>query len=337
VYYDHNVSGNWNYPSAGLGTFAVYKFDPNTGPIGDPVSEVQAEDVSINPDLRPPRTLQYSLGYEQRIRESMAFGTQYVYKTTKDLIGWEILGGMYDPVTFTDPYDENQFTLLNISKSPIFRKGNDPGDFPGAENLDYFQKYHGLIFTFDKRFSNNWTVAASYTWSRSTGLIPLMIFQGQGPPYFSFLRNQGRDPNNFINAEGLLAGDRPHMFRVMAYADNLPGGLHASVNADFSSGKHHVRTHRVGLSDGVTQGMVDVIMERGYRIPPIQMIDLNVGRQFNLGNYFVLRIDGTIFNLLNTDNVLGLSSLQLAPMATEFPAFNWTQPRRLQIRVGFEF
>lgn len=335
VYYDHNVSGNWDYPPAGLGGSAVYRFDPNTGPFGDPKIEIRPEDVSINPDLRPPRTLQYSIGYEQRIGQSMAFGTQYVYKTTKDLIGWEILGGLYEPVPFTDPYTGNQFTLLNIIESPVFRKGNDPGDFPGAENLDYFQKYHGLIFTFDKRFSNNWTVAASYTWSHSTGLIPLMIFQGQGPPFFSFLRKEGRDPNNFINAEGTLPGDRPHMFRVFSYFQNLPGGLHASVSADLSSGKHHVRT--INSLDLLNQPNVQVIMERGYRLPPIKMIDLTVGRQFNLNSNFVIRVDGTIFNLLNSDNVLGFRTQQLMQPATEFPVLNWTQPRRLQIRVGFEF
>jgi hypothetical protein len=67
------------------------------------------------------------------------------------------------------------------------------------------------------------------------------------------------------------------------------------------------------------------------------MIDLTVGRNFNLSSDFVLRVDGTIFNLLNSDNVLGLLTQRLEPGQTEFPAFNWTQPRRLQIRVGFEF
>jgi TonB dependent receptor-like, beta-barrel len=243
VYYDHNVSGNWDYPPAGLGTFAVYRYNPDTGEKSDkPVHEIRAEDVSINPDLRPPRTLQYSVGYDHQIGESMAFGTQYVYKTTKDLVGWEILSGEYKEVPFTDPYTGKQYTLLSIveNENPILRKGNDPGDFPGSENLDYFQKYHGLIFTFDKRFSNSWSIAASYTWSRSTGLIPLMLFQGQGPALAFVSPTEGRDPNHYINAEGRLQNDRPHMFRILSYVQDLPGGLHASANIDFSSGKHHV-------------------------------------------------------------------------------------------------
>jgi hypothetical protein len=87
----------------------------------------------------------------------------------------------------------------------------------------------------------------------------------------------------------------------------------------------------------LSQDDVDVIMQRGYRIDPIRMIDLNVGRRFDLGSDFVIRVDGTIFNLLNSDNVLGLFTQRLVPPATEFLPRNWSQPRRLQIRVGFEF
>ncbi|HEY7160236.1 MAG TPA: TonB-dependent receptor, partial [Acidobacteriota bacterium] len=91
VYYDHNVSGNWNFPPPGLGTFATFGQNPDTGLFNIPhTSPITPEDVSINPDLKPPRTLQFSVGYEHQIGQSMAFGTQYVYKTTKDLIGWEI-------------------------------------------------------------------------------------------------------------------------------------------------------------------------------------------------------------------------------------------------------
>jgi hypothetical protein len=335
VYYDHNVSGNWDYPPPALDNLEVYSFNPNTREYDIPLPNRPQKIVAINPDLKAPRTLQYSLGYERQIGESMAFGTQYVYKTTKDLVGWEILGGEYEGVTFPDPYNGNPFTLLNITGSPIFRKGNDPGDFPGSENLNYTQQYHGLIFTFDKRLSKSWSLAASYTWSRSTGLNPQMFFQGQGNPFPT--SNEGSDPNNYINSEGRLQGDRPHMFRVLSYFQNLPGDLHASVNADFSSGKHHVRVSRTP-ANLLNQGPVIVIMQRGYRISPIQAIDLNVGRRFDLGQKFIIRVDGTIFNLLNSDNELGLlPPLRLLPTQTEFTAFNWTQPRRLQIRLGFEF
>jgi hypothetical protein len=105
------------------------------------------------------------------------------------------------------------------------------------------------------------------------------------------------------------------------------------LNADFSSGKHHVRTAIANPG----YGFVEVIMQRGYRIDPIKSIDVTVGRRFVISNDIVLLVDAALFNVLNNDNVLGLSSQTLQPGQTEFSAFNWTQPRRLQLRVGFEF
>ena len=82
--------------------------------------------------------LQYAIGFEQQLSDDVSIGTQYVYKTTKDLVGWEILGGVYEPFPFTDPFTGTQYTLLNAVEPYTFRKGNDPGDFPGSEG-------HGLL------------------------------------------------------------------------------------------------------------------------------------------------------------------------------------------------
>ena len=71
----------------------------------------------MDPDINPPRTLQYSLGYEQQFGETMSAGVTYVYKDTKDLIGWEIIGGDSEQVPFTDPVTGTQYTLLRQRRS----------------------------------------------------------------------------------------------------------------------------------------------------------------------------------------------------------------------------
>ena len=204
VYYDHNVIGNWDYPPPGYPTFRVFAFNPDTGQFDDLVSETAGSNVGFDPDLKAPRTLQYSLGYEHQVSNDIALGVQYVYKDTRDLIGWQIIGGQYEPFDFVDPFTGTHYTLLNEVVTPTFRKGNDPGDFPGSEGLDYFQKYNGVVLTFDKRFSNRWALSASYTWSKSEGLIPRMLSQQQFNPFYG--STEGRDPNSLsINGEGRLA------------------------------------------------------------------------------------------------------------------------------------
>jgi hypothetical protein len=289
--------------------------------------------VAIHPDLKAPRTLQYAAGFEHQIAEEVSVGTQYIYKDTKDLVGWEILGGEWEEVPFTDPISGQQFTLLSQLDVPLTRKGNDPGDFPGSENLRYFQKYHGLAFTFTKRYANNWGLNASYTWSRSEGLIPRMLSQAQFNPFYS--SREGADPNNFINAEGRLQADRPHMFRVQGVA-RLPWDFQVSTNLDISSGRAHNRQIRVG---NLGQGGATVIMEPGgaHRFSPVRQVDLLFGKRIRLAGDAAIRLEAWVLNLLNDDQELSFADLRLQTPADRFTADTWVEPRRLQFRVGIQF
>jgi hypothetical protein len=267
------------------------------------------------------------------VADNISFGTQYIYKTTKNLVGWEILGGEWEPVPFIDPFTGRQYSLLSQLEVPLTRKGNDPGDFPGSENLRYFQKYHGLAFTFTKRYANDWGLNASYTWSRSEGLIPRMLSQAQFNPFYS--SREGADPNNYINAEGRLQADRPHMFRVQGVA-RMPWDFQVSANVDLSSGRAHNRQIRAA---GLGQGTVSVIMEPGgsYRFSPVRNVDLLVGKRIRLAGNAAIRLEGWILNLLNDDQELSFSDLRLQTANDKFTPDTWVEPRRLQLRVGIQF
>jgi outer membrane receptor protein involved in Fe transport len=331
VYYDHNVIGNWDAPAPGLPTFRLFQQDPTTGQFDILIDEVTSEDLSFNPDMDPPRTLQYSIGYEQQVFGNMSIGAQYIYKTTKDLVGWEILGGTYENVPFTDPFTGREFNIQSQVELPVLRKGNDPGTFPGSENLDYFQRYHGLMISVGRKYAENWAVNGSYTWSRSEGLIPRMLAQEQFNPFYS--SREGSDPNNFINAEGSLQGDRPHMFRLQGLV-MLPYEVQLSTSTEFSSGRAHTRQIRVG---DLGQGTVSVIMERGFRYSPIQNIDLLIGKRIPLNDRVTLRFEGWVFNLLNDDQELHFADLRLQQATDTFTADQWVKPRRLQFRFGVQF
>lgn len=332
VYYDHNVTGNWDYPPPGVPPVQGFYFNPDTQEF-ELIYTIPGDDVVVNKDIKAPRTLQYSIGFEHQIGKDMAAGVQYVYKDTKDLVGWHLEGGNYTTSIFTDPFTGTEYTIYNIieGQGPKIGKGNDPGDIPGQPGLKYFQEYHGVLFTFEKRFNENFGMNANYTWSRSTGLIPRFISQTQFNPFYG--NRDGSDPNAYYNAEGDLQGDRPHMFRVQGVFRGLPLDLHAAVSADFETGRHLTRQIRVPTD----QGRVTVIMERGFRLDPIQAIDVTVGRMFNFGEDVQLRVEGTIFNLLNSDNPLSVASLRLADPSEDFVPDSWTQPRRLQLRLGFQF
>jgi hypothetical protein len=332
VYYDHNVIGNWDAPAPGLPTWRLWLVDPVTLQNDTLIDEVTSQDTQFDPDLAPPRTFQYSAGFEQQVGTEAALSVEYVYKKTENLVGWEILGGEWETVPFTDPFTGTEYNLLSLVSQYTRRKGNSPGDFPGSENLAYEQSYHGVVLGFDKRFTHNWGLSASYTWSKSEGLIPRMLSQDQFNPFYG--SKEGSDPNNFINAYQRLQGDRPHMFRVQT-VNRLPWDILLSGSIEFSSGRAHNRQIRVG---GLGQGTADVIMEPGgaYRFSPIQQVDIVLGKRVPVGKANI-KIDGYFYNLLNSETEIFLATLRLQNPGEEFTGTQWYKPRRLMLRVGVEF
>jgi hypothetical protein len=162
-------------------------------------------------------------------------------------------------------------------------------------------------------------------------LLPRMLEQSQGTAFFS--QRRGSDPNSFVNADGRLQADRPHMFRVQAVFFDLPGGMHASTSAEFSSGRAHSRQIRVPDLRSI------VIMEPigTYRYSPIENIDVSIGRNFMFGDRVQLRFDAAVYNLLNSDQELWNQTLQLQSPDQTFVPVNWVKPRRMQIHFGLEF
>jgi len=337
VYYDHDVMGNWNSPPPETPPIRYEYFDPNTGEWIFEGEMFPQPNVPYDQNLKPPRALQYAIGYEFQPAQNTSVGLQYVYKDTEDLIGWQFIGTEWEPFLFTDPFTGRQYTLLH----PIFgfpvtiQKGNDPGDFPGSEGLRYFQKYHGVLLTFSKRFSHDWAINASYTWSKSYGLIPRMLSQRQFDPFYGS-RGEGTNPNNYVNAEGRLQGDRPHMFRAQALFFKLPWDLQAAASLEFSSGRPYSRQIEA-FEPRHPPSIVIMEPSGSLRHSMIQNIDLSFGKRIPIGNRFQLRLDGEILNLLNSDQELEFASLVLQDPSWTFEPVAWVQPRRLQVRIGLQF
>jgi hypothetical protein len=340
IFYDQNVIGNWDAPAPGIPPYQIFTYDPVTDTVGELVFETTSEDVAFHPDLRPPRSLQYTVGFDQQIGDNFSLGAQYVYKETENLIGWEILDGVYEFVPFTDPFTDKEYPLLNEVVKPTFRKGNHPGNFPGAEALDYEQDYHGVSIIFRRRYSDNWSLMGSYTWSKSEGLIPRPWLQAQNNPFYGSII--GQDPNSYLNARGYLQGDRPHMFRIQGVF-HLPWDLLFSTSVNIESGKPFNRQIRVfGFNQSTPRvimapsGSDDVSVGGKLRRPTQKNIDIVFGKTVSLSRV-MLRFHTGIYNLLNDDADLFMADLRLQSPDDTFVPDNWVIPRRLIIRIGLDF
>jgi len=335
VYYDGNVGGNWNYPPPNHPGQVAFYGESWTGPWDDePAWEWSPGGfVSVDPNLKAPRTLQYSIGFEHSFAGNYSFGVTSLYKDTKDLIGWERLDdGVYEEVPWTDPFTGDEYTLLDPIVLPTMRKGNSPGFTVDPDIDSYWQEYWAVIFDFERRFADFWSMKASYTYSESTGLIPRFLSQWQFNPFYG--SREGSDLNSYLNANGQrLQGDRPHMLRVQANFQ-LPWQMRANTLVNLQSGRPYSRQSQVP-TEGRPAAVVAPAGDPG-RHDFQYLWDIGFGKQFNLGGSVALQVDLQLLNVLNNSATDWFETVVLAE-GDEFVPNTWIRPRRLQLHIGIEF
>ena len=303
-FYDADVTGNWYAPPPDPVIYMT-EYGPTLNGPWTLSSTFQYRDNLHNPDLRAPETDQFTLGWERRLGENFSLGIQGVYKKGKNLIGWEILNdGVYEQVPWTNPFTGETEQLSSVVEQPTTRKGNRPG--PGSKappGIEYNQQYEGVVFTLNRRYRDGWSLHSSYTWSDSTGFIPRPLSQSQGNPFYT--SSDGRDPNNWINADQALQNDREHVLQFQGSFE-LPWKLLGTATYSFMTGKPYNRQLRVGLPNSASplaQGGVRVIAipaSDDTRLPDQNNFDLSFGRRFDVGQV-QLKLDLQVLNVFNED------------------------------------
>jgi len=295
-------------------------------------------DAFLIPGTSNATTWEVTLGYDQQLTASSAITVQAVYKETKDQIGWYIDDdGEFEWFSYTDPETGQVFQLKDYSVEPTRFKGNSTG--PGAVGGDrpYEQDYVGFFVTYTKRFSNNWDLMASYSYSQAEGLSPRHFtgneWSGQGSVFYA--NRQDADPNAFINADKTLAGDRRHILRLVGNW-MLPYQFKISSVVNIQSGQVYDRQQDVRLPNRGTTSIVTSPSSDSQRLPTQYLWDLGVGKHFNLGRGTDFSIDLQILNLLNDDSVEWWEDLNY-PIGEQPRAGGWVLPRRAQLRFRVSF
>ena len=341
VYYDGITGAAFNGPPPYIPTIYYWEGSSWEGPwesLGIWFSDNLTG--SVDPNLRAPRTLQYSLGFEREFKNVYSVGATVMYKDSSDGIGWQILDdGVYEPFEWTDSVDGRTYTLLDPLEFPTIRKGNSPG-FTVAGPLDnYWAEYKGLILTFNRRFADWWGLQASYTYSDSRGLAPLPMNWGQAGWFFG--SKTGSHPNQWLNLEGgqQQLADVPHLFRVLANW-RLPWNLHASTVINLQTGRPFSRgaEARYNIISLDQRGFIVDLAGGPRRYDFQNLIDFSIGKRWQLTGRFVLKTDLQVFNLLNSTAVIGggFEENQFDE-GVHFEPWGWVRPRRLMLRIGLEY
>ena len=159
---------------------------------------------SIDPDLKPMRQQEATIGFDHQLNDVMAINVRYVHKQIDRAV--EDTGAL-------DAQSNEIYVIANPGE------GLTAIAHPGVANPKAVRDYDGVEFAVEKRFADNWYLRSSYLWSRLYGNYsglsqsdengrtspnvgrlwdyPMMMFKDGG-----------------VADLGPLATDRPHQFKT---------------------------------------------------------------------------------------------------------------------------
>lgn len=302
-------------------------------------TEFQLPVTPVDPDIRMSHFKEFSVGIERQLSNTVAVELTYINRRTSDFQDFRLGNGVFLNVPGTDPVtgltydlwdhqnpDEQDLLNTNPERLPIL----SPFDF---NNFTQSRKYDGVGVAVDKRFANNWMANFSYFYGRTRGTDDTEFENGRGSslgPSRNWI-----NPNNHFNADGSLAGDRPHNVKFTASGRI---GRHISVGGFFwmQSGTPYQRTYVFREVETVGRTIRIFAEERGARRLPTQTnLDLRAEGRFTVGRATV-RVALDVFNIFNSGTVTNVET-EDDPFSDEDNAFETVRDIRFprNLRLGF--
>lgn len=270
-----------------------YAFDAATADYTRFVRRIDSSNLQYDPELRAPRTDEFSLGVDREVARRLSLAVAYVHKNGSDFIGWTDIGGQYreEVRRLRDGRLLPVFALVNSTSDQRFLLTNPDG---------YSMRYDGLVLAAEKRRSHGWQAVGSYTYSRTSGLQASSGATAAAPQASTVAAPTtifGRDPNDITNARGRLPNDRPHMFRLMGAIDIPRTGFVLATSLQHFSGKPWAATALTDLPPGPQRIFLE---PRGTRrLSSQSLVDLRVSRTFHFGRAGRVEFLIDVLNALN--------------------------------------
>jgi hypothetical protein len=236
---------------------------------------------------------------DRELSTDLGLSLIYVKKRGRDFASWGDVTGVYAQV----PYVDDVGAEPTGQTIPVFQLVSDVADrsFVMTNSDEMRTDINAFTAQVTKRMSSNWQLTSSLTYLKSEGRLGASnsgaIVQRSGLQFSSF----GQNPNDFVNTEGRLPGDRPWTFKnQLVY--QLPLDFLVGLNFQYSDGAPRVRRVPIqGVTGIPTRILTSPRAELG-RFPSQSLLDLRVQKEFVLdqrGTRIGLFLDA--LNLLNDD------------------------------------
>jgi hypothetical protein len=321
----------------------------------------------IDPDAKSSYVDEFVGGFEWEAFRGINLGVRYIHRTIPRVL--EDIG----------PYPVGACDFLGEGCSFDYTLTNPGPDSPvltdlGATYEKPIHDYDAVQFTADKRFSNNWSLQASYTWSRlwgtfegfyredngqsDPGITSLYDFPTNDPSYSAIgvpdygyqgdIRYLGRA------GAGVLPLDRTHVIKVFGnYA--FPWGLNLGLGQVMNSGKPLTA---LAANPNYTNGGEIPLTPRGEgfetadgfrtRTPFEYDTSVHLDYGFKFGGTRRLVVLADVFNLFDLQRTTDYDSWRELELGVANPDFGqpvsqnvagpqYQTPRQIRFGARFEF
>ncbi len=228
-YYRAGNTGEWvaaTSPTRLQSYFGDWNF--STSSFENLVVDSSPSNASVDPDFRPARTDQFILSLERELFENIGLSATYIAKRGRHLSNWVDIGGIYAPV----PYVDDVGAEASGETITVLQLQNDRGDREFLLTTGEETRADNDAFTLaaTKRMSSDWQLTTSLTFQNPTSAN---VFGETAQLNF---REFGRDPNDYINSDGLAVRNRDVMANAQFLYDGPALGVHAGSRLELVHG-----------------------------------------------------------------------------------------------------
>jgi len=259
---------------------------------------------------------------ERQVMEDMTVRLDYQHRWLGNIIedgyGPAFNSVLANPGNVPDSAISAANTQLNQATAIATANPNDPvaqANYQNAQaNVSALQQlkdapkpertYDALTLSLNKRFSKKWFARASYTYSRLIG-----NYEGLYQYETNYVSPNGTNaydaPELYVNQNGPLPNDRPHLFRLDGYVRQPVRKGHLVFGLAFTARSGQPRNYVGNLEPGSVYQIVMLLPRgEGGRTPTVTQLDAKIGYARPLGPRMNLEAFIDLFNILNQQTTL---------------------------------
>jgi hypothetical protein len=302
------------------------------------ISPTPAANIRIDPNFKSPYSDQFIAQFEQQLMTNLGLQVNYVRKNGEDYGAWQDIAGQYVQV----PYIDNQGVDATGQTVMVYRLLSNPAArvFLQTSPDGMYMRYNGATFALTKRMSQNWQGVVSLVLSKAEGrLASSARFNPRtsqsslatAPSGGAQFGREVAGPNDFVNSDGLLIGDRPVVAKAQLIY-RFPWGILVSGNLQHQTGRLYSRAVRVSGLGFPAAPQINMEPNTGdRRVADINLFDVRMQKSFALPSSPV-RFDvfGDLLNLTNSAQYESVGS-SLGTASSFGVGTTYIPPRRLML------